>query len=221
MTGWSVEARTGSAADLHGDAGEASGRTVRLCEVVAPAVVLGSTQPPEAVDREAAAAAGVAVVRRRSGGGAVLVAPGAQVWVEAWLPSGDPLLDPDVGRSFLWFGEAWRRALADLGVAASVHDGAWQPGPWGRAVCFAGRGPGEVLGPAGAKLVGLAQRRTRAGARFQSSALLRWEPERLVRLLALDDAAARAARRDLETVAAPVGVDPTDLTDRLLGHLPS
>ncbi|MGE5209798.1 MAG: lipoyl protein ligase domain-containing protein, partial [Acidobacteriota bacterium] len=42
-------------------------------DVVAPAVVLGSSQPETVVDAAACAAAGAEIVRRRSGGGAVLL----------------------------------------------------------------------------------------------------------------------------------------------------
>jgi len=58
-----------------------------------------------------------------------------------------------------------------------------------------------VLAPTG-KVVGISQRRTRAGALFQSAALLRWDPVEAVAALAVDrDAAARDLR------AAGVGLD--------------
>ena len=80
-------------------------RTVAVCRPTAPAVVLGSTQRPAVVDAAAAAAAGLDVVRRRSGGGAVLVAPDDPVWVDVWVPAGDPLWTADVtGPSTGWGG---------------------------------------------------------------------------------------------------------------------
>ncbi len=51
----------------------------------------------------------------------------------------------------------------------------------GRA-CFAGLGPGEVT-IGGRKAVGISQRRTRAGARFQCVAYERWDPGPLAALL--------------------------------------
>ena len=48
----------------------------------------------------------------------------------------------------------------------TVHDGPMAGGRWAELVCFAGLGPGEVL-VAGRKLVGISQRRTRHGSRFQ------------------------------------------------------
>ena len=184
-------------------------RRVDVLVSTLPAVVLGSTQaPPPPCDD------GLEVVRRRSGGGAVLVTPEDPLWVDVDLPPGDPLWLDDVGRSFRWLGQAWAAALGD-GV---VHEGPFEPGRWGRTVCFAGRGPGEVFVD-GAKVVGLAQRRTRAGARFQCAVLRSWNPGPLIDVVVpVDDRA--AARRDLAGVARGVPLD--GLLDRffeVLGRL--
>jgi lipoate-protein ligase A len=133
------------------------------------------------------------------------------------LPAGDPHWEDDVGRSFHWLGRAWAGALADLGVDARVHTGAFEPGRWGRVVCFAGRGPGEVF-VGGAKVVGLAQRRTRAGARFQCAVPLRWDPAPLV--AALVPAADRArAEAELAAVATTPGVDADALRAAFVDRL--
>jgi lipoate-protein ligase A len=162
-----------------------------LFRVQRAAVALGSAEPLEHVDRARADAAGVEVVRRRSGGGAVLLEPGAVAWVDLVVPRGDPLWDDDVNRAVWWVGEAWVAALESLGVEGSVHRGGLDRAPWSERVCFAGLGAGEVT-VGGRKVVGVSQRRTRAAARFQCAALLRWEPRRLVDLLAVD-AGERAA----------------------------
>ena len=108
------------------------------------------------------------ITRRASGGGAVHVAPDAQAWVDVWLPRGDPLWDDDVIRSSLWLGSAWQSALGDLGVEdLEVNNGRLSRDRWSDVICFAGLGPGEVRWK-NRKLVGLAQRRTRAGARFHT-----------------------------------------------------
>jgi lipoate-protein ligase A len=169
-----------------------------------PALVLGSTQPDDGVD-----AGDLAVVRRRSGGGAVLVTPDDPLWVDVDLPVDDPRWEDDVSRSFLWLGEAWAGALGRLGVDATVHRGPFEAGPWGATVCFAGRSPGEVL-VGGAKVVGLAQRRTRAGARFQCAVPRRWDPGPLVDAL-VDPVDRSRARAELAGVAAGVEVDPEAL----------
>lgn len=223
MTGgrWDVEVARGSAAAFHGrDVEPGAGRQVWVQHVDRPALVLGSTQPDDLVDTEAAARAGVEVVRRRSGGGAVLVEPGGTVWVDVVVPPGDPLWDDDVGRAAHWVGEAWVAALAVCGVAgATVHRGGLVTTPWSRQVCFAGLGPGEVVVD-GRKVVGVAQRRTRHGARFQVAALLRWEPEALVGLLRLDGGDREAAVADLATRAAALPVAGDALVTALLDALP-
>lgn len=128
------------------------------------ALVLGSAQPEGAADGQACAAAGVVVVRRRSGGGAVLVGPGEQIWLDAFVPFDDPLFEPDVSRAAWWLGEVWASALAAAGLGgAIVHRDRLFPGALGRIACFAGVGPGEVL-LGGRKVVGISQRRDRRGA---------------------------------------------------------
>jgi len=143
------------------------------------------------------------------------VRPGDLVWVDVSIPAGDRLWDDDVNRAFQWLGRAWVGALADVGVAASVHQDGLPCTPWSRRVCFGSVGPGEVTIEDGRKVVGLAQRRTRAGALFQCAALLRWDPEEMVRLLDLDaDAAAELAK-----LAAPVTVEGSALQSAFLRAL--
>jgi lipoate-protein ligase A len=209
---WSVERSRTSATAFHArDVPDPAVRSVWVCDATGPALVLGSAQSDAGVDR----AAGLPVVRRRSGGGAVLVVPGEVLWVDLVIPAGDPLWHDDVGRAFWWVGEAWAAALAELGVAAQVHQGGQERSAWSRAVCFAGLGPGEVT-VSGRKVVGLSQRRTRAAARFQCAALGVWDPSAIVPLLGLPAAAAD----DLAALAAPVGVDLERLLAALLRHLP-
>ncbi len=191
-----VERLAGTAAEFHGRALPAPpARRVWVHQVRAPALVLGSTQDPGIVDAAAAAAAGVEVVRRRSGGGAVLVEPGGVVWVDVVVPTDDPLWDDDVGRAFTWVGETWAAALATVGVGGARCTGVrLVTTPWSSLVCFGGMGPGEVT-VGGAKVVGLAQRRTREGAWFQGAALLRWAPGDLLGLLAPGRGGAGPGRR--------------------------
>lgn len=228
MTGWRVERATGSAAAFHarplGGPGRAE-RVVRVHEVDRPALVLGSTQPEADVDIGAVRAAGVELVRRRSGGGAVLLDPGASLWVDVDLPAGDPLWRADVGEAFLWLGQAWATAFTDLGMVAAVHRGPLVTTRWSRLVCFAGLGSGEVT-VGGRKVVGLAQRRTREAVRFQCAMLRRWDPERLLDLLAGGGALAgagagkREAVADLRAVASGVDRPVGRVFGALLAALP-
>ncbi|MGH9169286.1 MAG: lipoyl protein ligase domain-containing protein [Acidimicrobiales bacterium] len=201
------------------------------------AVVLGSTQPASDFDEAACHRHGLEVTRRRSGGGAVLVRPGAQVWIDFFLPRGDPLLDADVVRSFSVVGAIWVSALQSrhelLGPGAgSVSTaeprrpaaGPREQGTWSRLLCFGGIGASEVT-VGGRKAVGIAQRRDRAGAWFYSMVMLdvgAGGPGELGLLLA--DPSRRhdaASWLDAAAVAVPGGPDvAAGLTEAVLHHLP-
>ena len=218
---WALTRWRGTAGEAHREAWPPDPvPSVRVVEVTGRAGVLGSTQAAETVDADAAAAAGLEVVRRRSGGGAVLVAPGELVWVDAFVPAGDRLWSPDVGRATHWLGAVWAGALAACGVEASWHDGGLVTAPWSRLVCFAGLGPGEVR-VGGAKVVGLSQRRTREGAWFSSAALLEWDPGALLSLLALDPAERERGGEALARAAMALDVPGPELEAAVLGQLAS
>lgn len=212
---WAVERATGSAAAFHArPLPDPPARAVWCFAPDAPALVLGSSQPDSAVDHEVAARHGVAVVRRRSGGGAVLLEPGAALWVDVVVPHGDPRWHDDVGVAFHWLGEAWAEALAATGAGDPVvHRGPMVRSRWAPLVCFAGLGPGEVtLG--GRKVVGISQRRTRTAARFQCIVHRRWNPDLLHALLRPP----RPGRDELAGLAAEVP-DLEALLDAFLAAL--
>lgn len=214
---WQVERRRAPAAAHHGrPLPDEPMRAVWIHEVDRPALVLGSTQDDDLVDRAAAAALGIEVVRRHSGGGAVLLVPGEVAWLDVILPVGDALWEDDVSRASRWLGQVWRAALADLGVGgATVHEGVLARGPYGRLVCFGAIGPGEVIVGV-RKVVGISQRRTRAAARFQCALYRVWEPDLLARLLRLDE----EAESVLETAVLDVRATPDEIVAAFLDHLP-
>lgn len=217
---WRVEHAVGSAATFHArPLPERAARMVSVLEVDRPALVLGSTQPDTDADAAALAGAGVELVRRRSGGGAVLLVPGEALWVDVVVPRDDRLWEDDVHRAAHWLGAAWVAALADVGVVAEAHTGPLVRTQWSRLVCFAALGPGEVHRD-GRKLVGVSQRRTRHGARFQCLALRHWDPQAMLALLALDAAERRHASADLAAEAAGLHQRLPLLVDALLARLP-
>lgn len=181
--------------------------TLTWWTIARPVLVLGSTQSPTVVDQVAADRFGVEVVTRASGGGAVLLEPGAALWVDVVVPAGDPAWGDDVVTAGHWIGDGWVNALTALGMDRSDlsrHGGGLVSTEWSKLVCFAGIGPAEVTYQ-GKKLVGISQRRSRAGARFQIAILRKWEPMHLLRLLTLDDEQFARARAALEDVA--IGLD--------------
>lgn len=161
--------------------------TLRWYQASTPVVVLGRGQAgaPRS-DGE------VAVLTRFSGGGAVLLDADI-LSLDVLLPAGHLLLAGDLGAVFMRVGEAWARALRDLGVpGVTVWGGPATARRRGTereqllaAVCYATRGRGEVL-VGDRKLVGLAQRRRRQGALVQCGLLRRWRPAPLLRTLGAD-----------------------------------
>jgi lipoate-protein ligase A len=175
---------------------------VWIHDITRPALVLGSTQDDQIVDVAACERLGVDIVRRRSGGGAVLLDPGAVVWVDVILPAGAPGWADDVHAPMVWLGEHLAAAFESAGLAgAVVHRGGLVSTEWSRLVCFDGVGPGELT-VGDAKLVGISQRRTRSAARLQACWYTAYDATRLPTLLRpLIDA---AALRRVATVPEPV-----------------
>jgi lipoate-protein ligase A len=231
---WTVQRLRGTVRQLHeglvarlASAAE-RGRAVTVLEPTDRGLVLGSAQPLAHVDLAQCAAKGVDVLRRRSGGAAVLVEPGALLWVDVTVPAGDPLWCPDVARATWWLGEAWVAALRSLWSSGAAGDGfaVWKEPmrrrAWSDRVCFAGVGAGEVVfGNDRAKVVGISQRRSREGAVFQCACLLEWAPERLVDLLVLSRTERAGALGELASVAAGVGPERSrEVLDAFMAVLP-
>ena len=143
------------------------------------------------------------------------------------------LWSDDVGRAFDWVGDTWVVALERLGLSdlAAHRSGTLACTAWSKQVCFGGVGRGEVVEGGRRKVVGLAQRRTRAGAWFHCACALRWDPGPLVELLALSrkervdavcdlrDAAVGVA--DLAETAGAGRVGAAQVTAALLDALPT
>lgn len=167
------------------------------------AIVLGRGQ---AAELAAASTAEVTVLARYSGGGAVLLEP-TLLSLDVALPAASALLDGELGAVFLRCGRAWAAALEDLGVPdVGMYEGAGTARRRGdarqrllAAVCYATVGRGEVL-TGGRKIVGLAQRRRRAGGLVQCGLLRRWRPGPLLAALGAD-------ADDPEIEQAAVGLD--------------
>ena len=205
---WRIEERRESAGELHGSwptiTSSPGVRAVAVCHPSGPALVLGSTQSSAVVDEVASSAAGLDVVRRRSGGGAVLVTPDDPVWIDVWVPAGDPLWESDVTMAFHWLGVAWGAALEGMGVAGvEVQFGPGSPNEWSSLVCFGGVGAGEVTA-GGRKVVGLSQRRNRSGSWFSGACVLRWDPTPLLGVVNIAEEDSGSAYRWLSGAVAGV-----------------
>lgn len=200
-------------AEIHQLEPSYSQRELLVCPIEKPTLVLGSGQDQAVAQR--AEELGLEVAKRRSGGAAVLLRAEDVFWVDILLPQKDPLWLDDVGRATWWLGQVWAQALKDLGVEAEMHQGPLQDTEWSSKVCFAGLGPGELT-VGGRKVVGVSQRRTRKGARFQCAVLLAWESQELVDVFGLP----KRATTELADLAAGLDVPAQDLLAAFLRRLP-
>ena len=161
-------------------------------------------------------------MRRRSGGGAVLVGPGQAVWIDVVVPAGDPLWADDVGRAGWWLGEVWAAALAAAGLpGGEVWRGAQVRSAWSDRVCFAGLGAGEVT-VGGRKVVGISQRRTRAGRTVPVRGADHVGPGAAARRAAVAPGRAGRGPRPTWRARRPASgrTEPRPLVRRLLDRLP-
>lgn len=220
MARWDVVRAKGDARGFH-SLGVPNGakRSVRILDVSGPALALGSSQSIDDVDLNLASTLNVDVFHRQSGGGAVLLDPGAQVWIDVVIARSDPLWCDDVSLASQWLGEVWVEALHAVGIDGVIHQGAMVTNELSSVVCFAGLAAGEVT-VNGAKVVGISQRRTRAGARFQCSVPLQWDAQRHAALLAPGIARRGGEIDSVKVHPATLGDPVFDLRDAFLEALP-
>jgi len=141
--------------------------TVFVARVTRATLVLGGNQSADVVDISRDPT--ITLHRRRGGGGLVLLRP-EDLWIDWWIPQGDPRWSHDVRVSSVQVGGWWADALrAHTRGDVRVHQESLEGPVAFRVVCFAGRGPGEVFVDE-RKTVGLTQWRVREGV-FVSTVL--------------------------------------------------
>jgi lipoate---protein ligase len=143
-----------------------------------PAVVLGNAQRSVRKVIENRIDGRVELFERQAGGGAVLTGPW-MVSTSIVLPHGHPLLGDSLVGCYRWLGQLHAAALAEFGVPAYALPAPALPLANSmidvRAVnwaCFGGLSPWEVVDAGYRKLVGLAQRRQRAGVLLVAGTLV-------------------------------------------------
>ena len=135
------------------------------------------------------------------------------LWVDFVIPKSDHLWENDIGRSSLWLGELWAKALKEIGIEGKVHRDGLLKNRFSSQVCFAGLATGEVS-VLGKKSIGISQRRTSEGAWFQCAALFSWPVEKIVDMLQLKPR--EKAIEDLLHLAAPIECNSEELATALL-----
>jgi lipoate-protein ligase A len=145
-----------------------------------------------------------------------MVGPDSQLWLDVFLPAGDPLSERDVGKAFTWLGAAAAGAISSVtGGPSETYAGPLLATRWSPMLCFCGLGTGEVL-VEGRKVLGVSQRRVRAGATFRLMVLLQLDAAASASVLALGSEERRLAAEHLGGFAAPVEADPRALEEALL-----
>lgn len=174
----------------------------------APGLVLGAGQRATPELQARAAARGVAVATRDSGGGAILSGPwmlglSLQLAPESLAARAGPR------ETFRRFGAACREALEEMGVAAALATDADIARSAAQAcvrdlrwACFGTLSYGEIVDPAGRKMLGLAQCRRRGGVLLDGGLLLNEPDWALLCELFGKPAEAGAALRDATTALA-------------------
>ncbi|HEY5302522.1 MAG TPA: hypothetical protein VIJ86_00515 [Acidimicrobiales bacterium] len=175
-----------------------------------PTLVLGGSQSLGVLDEQRRSH--FSLRRRRGGGGLVLLQPD-DVWIDWWIPAGDPRWSPDVHVTSYRVGTWWREVLTSRIMRKVVmHEGSLEGPAELRVACFAGRGPGEIFVD-DRKAVGLTQWRVREGV-FVSTVLHAHASTSL--LVALDDVPDGLVGALEHHTLATLGLDPDDVTAALI-----
>jgi len=154
--------------------------TVWIIKPEDPCIVLGNSQREKPfLDISYIESEGLNLTSRRSGGGTVLVVPGDLLWIDVFIPSSSRLWHEDVQQGALWMGGIWFEAMRSMSVDCSLHTDSLLRSPLSDLVCFAGKAPGEVF-VNDQKIIGISQRRSKQGTRYQCALILKWNPAHLI-----------------------------------------
>ena len=179
---WIASHKTGEVQDLHSlENADWDFPAIWVMSPTNSSLVLGSSQDDKCIDYEYAEKVDIGIARRRTGGGAVFVDPQTLFWVDLFVPRGHRLWNDDIEVASIWIGRVWKDALGSMGVDSRMHDSAFVKDSLAELVCFGGRAPGELL-IGEKKILGISQRRTRKGVRFQCALALEWNPEKWIGL---------------------------------------
>ena len=116
---------------------------------------------------------------RQSGGGAVLVSPKDMLWVDIFVPKESKFWVADIAKASIWIGGIWRDALKRLDIECFLFDEKFVRSEASDLICFVGRAPGELFVD-DRKILGISQRRSKFGTRFQCALIINWEPEHMI-----------------------------------------
>ena len=109
----------------------------------------------------------------------MLVAPEDMLWVDIFVPKESKFWIADIAKASIWIGRIWDDALKRLDVECFLFDENFSRTEASDLICFIGRAPGELF-IGNRKILGISQRRSKFGTRFQCALIINWKPEHMI-----------------------------------------
>ena len=178
---WTIETKYSETALAHeANLGEWRKPTVWVIEPKDSCLVLGKSQRGrDFLNSSYLEEQNINLTVRQSGGGSVLVSPDDMLWVDIFIPKESKFWIADIAKASIWIGRIWHDALERLGIECSLFDESFSRSEASDLICFIGRAPGELFID-NRKILGISQRRSKFGTRFQCALIINWKPEHMI-----------------------------------------
>ena len=181
MNSWAIETKYSETALAHeANLDEWREPTIWVIEPKDSCLVLGKSQRgKDFLNLSYLEEQNINLTVRQSGGGAVLVSPEDMLWVDIFVPKESRFWLADIAKASIWIGGIWRDALKRLDIECSLFHENFSRSEASDLICFIGRAPGELFID-NRKILGISQRRSKHGTRFQCALIINWQPEHMV-----------------------------------------
>ena len=220
LNSWRIETKYSETALAHEASLDEWGKpTIWIIEPKDSCLVLGKSQRGKPfLDLSYLEEQGINLTVRQSGGGAVLVSPSDMLWVDIFVPERSKFWIGDIAKASVWIGGIWRDALKLLDVECSLFEGKFSRSAVSDLICFAGKGPGELF-VGGKKILGISQRRSKSGTRFQCALIINWKPEHMI--AAYSSAPIPNLEKLISSAGIGSGCEKSNALEAFLSALPS
>ncbi len=181
LDSWTIETKYSETALAHeANLEEWRKPTIWIIEPKDTCLVLGKSQRGRAfLDLSYLDEQNINLTVRQSGGGAVLVSPEDMLWVDIFIPQGSKFWIPDIAEASMWIGRIWHNALKRLDIECYLFDQKFSRSEASDLICFISRAAGELF-VGTRKILGISQRRSKFGTRFQCALIINWKPEHMI-----------------------------------------
>ena len=181
LDSWTIETKHSETALAHeANLEEWQKPTIWIIEPKDTCLVLGKSQRGRAfLDLNYLEEQNINLTVRQSGGGAVLVSPEDMLWVDIFIPQGSKFWIPDIAKASIGIGTIWHEALKRLDIECSLFEQKFTRSEASDLICFISRAAGELF-VKNRKILGISQRRSKFGTRFQCALIINWKPEQMI-----------------------------------------